>query len=306
MELLLLPSLVFLVVFGGVLLASRRAPRAVLRLDRHQIVGAGGSAVAVPRPPTSLLGIGPRAGSATALATRVARQKVRTKAGKLLLEAGSPMALGTYLLLRAVFTFVVAPLFVLYILATMGTSFFGLFIVGIGALTIPHLPLLRIKRKARFRAGAIERAMPDALDLLVVCVEGGLSLDAALLQVAQRTHSVLAAELRRLQSDVGAGMARRDAFQALAARSQSESLAIFCSTMVQADKMGMSVAMTLRTLAETMRTRRRQRAETQARKAPIKMMPCLVFFMIPSLFVVILGPAVLSIIKFMQDVSSLT
>jgi len=73
------------------------------------------------------------------------------------------------------------------------------------------------------------------------------------------------------------------------------------TALIQADKMGMSIATTLRTLADTMRTRRRQQAETQARKAPIKMMPFLVFFMIPSLFVVILGPAVLSIIQFMQD-----
>ena len=75
------------------------------------------------------------------------------------------------------------------------------------------------------------------------------------------------------------------------------------ATIIQADKMGMSIATTLRTLADTMRTRRRQAAETQARKAPIKMMPFLVFFMIPSLFIVILGPAVLSIIHFMQDQS---
>jgi tight adherence protein C len=98
-------------------------------------------------------------------------------------------------------------------------------------------------------------------------------------------------------------MPRRDGFLSLGDRSQSESLKIFTATIIQADKMGMSIATTLRTLAETMRTRRRQAAETQARKAPIKMMPFLVFFMIPSLFIVILGPAVLSIIQFMQDQS---
>jgi tight adherence protein C len=93
-------------------------------------------------------------------------------------------------------------------------------------------------------------------------------------------------------------MSRRDALQAMASRSQSQSLSIFCTTMVQADKMGMSVASTLRTLVETMRTQRRQAAETQARKAPIKMLPFLVVFMMPALFIVILGPAVLEMIEF--------
>ncbi len=99
-------------------------------------------------------------------------------------------------------------------------------------------------------------------------------------------------------------MPRRDALYGLGERSQSESLKIFCATIIQADRMGMSIAMTLRTLADTMRTRRRQAAETQARKAPIKMLPFLVIFMIPSLFVIILGPAVLNIIGFMREVGS--
>jgi tight adherence protein C len=202
-------------------------------------------------------------------------------------------------------TFVVMPLFVLYLWFALGLSLIGVVTILVGGFTIPQLPLLRIKRRARKRAHAIETAMPDALDLLVVCAEGGLSLDGAIQQVAQRTRGVLASELQRLLQEIGNGMARREAFLALTERSQSESLKIFCTTIIQADKMGMSIASTLRTLAETMRTRRRQAAETQARKAPIKMMPFLVIFMIPSLFIVILGPAVLSIIDFIRDVSKM-
>ena len=88
-----------------------------------------------------------------------------------------------------------------------------------------------------------------------------------------------------------------------AERSASESLKIFCATIIQADRMGMSIASTLRTLADTMRMRRRQAAETQARKAPIKMLPFLTIFMIPSLFIIILGPVVLNIVKFFQGQS---
>lgn len=293
---LLLSALTFGVVFLGVLVVGRRAPRAVMRLERHQIAGLGGPAVAALPPRLPLFGSTSPAASVGALAAKVTRQEVKTKAGKLLLEAGNPMPLATYLLLRMIFMFALAPLFTFYILTGFGISLNSIIIVAVGLLVLPLAPVVYVRGKARRRAREIEHALPDALDLLVVCVEGGLSLDGALLQVAQRTSGVLAAELRRLQSDMAAGMARRDAFQSLAARSQSESLKIFCATMIQADKVGMSIAATLRTLAETMRTRRRQYAETQARKAPLKMIPCLVFFMMPSLFVVILTPAVLRIV----------
>jgi tight adherence protein C len=186
-------------------------------------------------------------------------------------------------------------------LSSFGISTIGVMLTVVGAFSIFQLPVVRVKRKARKRAKAVEMAMPDALDLLVVCAEGGLSLDGAIQQVAERTEGLLATEFRRLLHEVGGGMSRRDALLSLGERNQSENLKIFCSTIAQADKMGMSVATTLRTLAVTMRTRRRQAAETQARKAPIKMMPFLVMFMIPSLFIVILGPAVLNIIQFMGD-----
>ncbi len=291
----LLPLLAFAAVLATVLLLGHRPQARLLRLDRHEIAGVGSAAVPPPVR-VSILGAGPNIGRLGALVARITRGEVKTKAVTLLLQAGSPMTLGRFLLMRAIFMFVLTPLFMLYVFKAMGLSFVGIAMMAGAAFTLPQLPMLRIKRKARPRAAAIDSAMPDALDLLVVCVEGGLSLDGALLQVAQRTEGVLAAELRRLQRDMQAGMGRRDAFLALAERSQSESLGVVCSTIVQADKMGMSIATTLRTLAETMRTRRRQRAEMQARKAPIKMMPALIFFMIPALFIVILGPALLSML----------
>ena len=295
---ILIPAGVFVAVFAAAILVTGRAERPVTRLARHQV--GGGALVAEPRSRLPLLG-GARASAAGSLATRVARKEVRSKSARLLLEANSPMPLGTYLLLRGAFTFVLGPLMVLTLLQTQGLTARGIGMAAVGLVVTALLPQTRLKRNARKRARRIERAMPDALDLLVVCVEGGLSLDGGLQQVARRTEGKLANELRRLQSEVGTGMARRDALQALASRSRSESLGIFCTTMVQADKMGMSVASTLRTLVETMRTRRRHAAETQARKAPIKMLPFLVVFMIPSLFVVILGPAVLGMMEFFQS-----
>lgn len=300
---ILLPVLAFVAVFGGVLVASRRSQRTMLQLDRHAIMPAGVGQSAIRRERRSILGNGNATTAAGQFASRLTRQKAKTSSGKLLREAGSPMPLATFLMMRAICTFALMPLFVFYMWNSFGSSMIGILMCAVGGFSIPQLPMLRMKRKARKRASDIEKAMPDALDLLVVCAEAGLSLDGAIQQVSQRTDGLLARELRRLLQEIGSGMPRRDAFLSLGDRSQSESLKIFTATIIQADKMGMSIATTLRTLADTMRTRRRQAAETQARKAPIKMMPFLVFFMIPSLFIVILGPAVLSIIHFMQDQS---
>lgn len=300
---LALSMLTFAAVFAGCIVVNRRGQRVMAHLGRHQIMDSPGTAT-ISQPKMRIVNFAQGTGAGR-LAARVTRQQVRTKSSRLLLEAGSPMPLATYLLLRLVFIVVLTPLYILFLVDGIGFTFLGILMMIIGGFTIPQLPLLRIKRKARKRARAIEHAMPDALDLLVVCAEGGLSLDAALQQVSRRTDGTLAAEFQRLLTEIGSGMGRRDALVSLAERSQSESLKIFCSTIIQADKMGMSIATTLRTLADTMRTRRRQAAETQARKAPIKMMPFLVIFMIPSLFIVILGPAILSIIAFMGDISKM-
>jgi tight adherence protein C len=294
----LLPLAVFVVVLAGALAFVRRPPRVVTQLNRHAVVGAGGASAAVRRTRTPILSAGSHASAVSGFAVKLTRDEVKTKAAKQLLEAGNPMPLATFLLLRVVFMFGLTPLFVLYIVRGSDLSIVVVVILALGIVSIPNLPTLYVRRKARKRAREIEHAMPDAIDLLVVCVEGGLSLDGGIIQVAQRTSGLLADELRRLQSEVANGMSRRDALRALSARTQAESLGIFCTTIVQAERMGMSVAATLRTLAGTMRTRRRQAAETQARKAPIKMLPFLIFFMIPSVFIVILTPAVIMIYQF--------
>ncbi|MBA3416473.1 MAG: type II secretion system F family protein [Chloroflexia bacterium] len=209
------------------------------------------------------------------------------------------MPTAAFFLLRAVLLFGVAPLLSLLMLRAVGFGPLGIAFAAILVLVVPRLPTIVFQRKAKRRGAAMERALPDALDLLVVCVEGGLSLDGGLLQVAERTQGPVADELRKLKRDMAAGVGRRDAFMSLAQRSPSESLALVCSTITQADKMGMSIGTTLRTLSETMRMRRRQAAEEKARKAPIKMMPVLIVFMIPAMFVVILGSAVMAILELM-------
>ncbi len=293
---LLLPLAVFGAVFALVVLLMDRTPVASARLARFDPTARA----APPRAPrkrkaeSSGLRGSADLGRLAKMMTGGARDEARKKTTALLDRAGSRMSVGRYLTLRAVLLIVVGPLLAILALVNFGLTLPGVGAAAVAMLLLPRLPGILLERKAKARAIDIEKGLPDALDLLVVCVEGGLSLDGALMQVATRTRGEVAAELRRLQRDMAAGMGRRDAFLALAARSPSENLAIVCSSITQADKMGMSVATTLRALTETMRTRRRQAAEENANKAPIKMMPVLVIFMIPSLFAVILGQAVIA------------
>jgi tight adherence protein C len=288
---------VFGVVFLGMQRVMRRSPRAVAHLSRHAVVMPGVGGGAALRPKTGILS--PVSGGHVAeWATKTVSREIRSKTERLLVQAGGPMPLGTFLTIRAAFVLGLTPFFALMVFQEYGFSRNGVALIVVGALFIPQMPRVWLKRKARKRSKEIELAMPDALDLLVVCVEGGLSIDGALQQVARRTGGLLAEELTRLLTEVSNGASRRDAFINLGNRSQSESLVIFCTTIVQADKMGMSIAATLRTLVDTMRMKRRLKAETQARKAPIKMLPLLAIFMMPSLFIVILGPMVLSMIEF--------
>ena len=299
---LLLPMMVFGVVFlGAMMMVTRRSARAVTRFD-HPSVAIGGAAVAAaPRARTPILADVRKTGVAGKIATKVSSRALRDNAAKLLLQAGNPMPVGTFLLLRCLLTFVMTPLAVLYFYRLYGLSVFGVVLMAMAALTGPKMAMIYVKRKARKRAKEVEQAMPDALDLLVVCVEGGMSLDGGIQQVAQRTEGLLATEFQRLLSEVSTGMPRREALQGLAARSTSQSLGALSTTIIQSDKMGVSIATSLRTLAETLRTKRRQAAETQARKAPIKMLPFIVIFMLPGLFIVILGPTIIAMIEFFRN-----
>jgi tight adherence protein C len=301
---LFLPLMVFGLVFAGILVVMRRSQHTVARLNRHEIAAGVGTTAPVAHARTPILADIRQSGSISKLAAKAYSEEVRSKTKKKLLQAGNPMPVATYLLIRAGFMFVLTPLALTQMYKDQGVSSSSVVFMTIMAFVIPNLPPTWLKRKVRKRERQIERALPDSLDLLVVCVEGGLSLDAGIQQVSQRTEGLLSNELRRAQGEISTGMSRRDALLSLAARSSSQSLSALCTTIVQADKMGVSISSTLRTLAETLRTRRRQAAETQARKAPIKMLPFIVFFMLPSLFIVILGPVAVGLMQMFNNTGS--
>ena len=175
---------------------------------------------------------------------------------------------------------------------------FILAIAGLGGYLLPDFWLTSRVRK---RQHVIQLALPDALDLLVVCVEAGLALDQALLRVSQElriAHPELCDELEIVNSEMRVGKARLDALRDLATRTGVDDLRSLVAMLIQTDRFGTSVAQSLRVHADQLRILRRQRAEERAAKAPVKMVPALVFFIFPAMFVVVLGPAVISIARY--------
>jgi tight adherence protein C len=154
------------------------------------------------------------------------------------------------------------------------------------------LPVMWLGRKMKARQHSIQKALPDALDLLCISVEAGLAFDLALQRVTQKWDDELSREFKRVLSDVRLGRTRRDALKDLGQRTGVEDVQTFTAAIIQADQLGVSMSKILRLQSDQMRVRRRQRAEALAQQAPVKMLFPMVFLIFPALFVVILGPAV--------------
>lgn len=162
-------------------------------------------------------------------------------------------------------------------------------------------PFLLLRRAAKNRQTRIWRSMPNAIDLLTTCVEAGLSLDFGLQRVAGRYKGPLSDEIHRTLREVGLGKTRREALLDMAERIDLPDMRTFVNSIVQAEALGTSVGGVLRAQAQQLRTRRRQRAEQIARQAPVKMVFPLVFFLMPSLFIVTIGPVMLDLVRTFQE-----
>jgi tight adherence protein C len=147
------------------------------------------------------------------------------------------------------------------------------------------------------RKDLIQRTLPDALDMLTVCVEAGLAFESALQRVSERWPGPLAEEFNRVVAEVRLGVARSQALRRMAIRCASPDVASFVAVLVQADSMGTSIAQVVHSQADQIRVLRRQRAEEKANKAPIKVLIPMVLFIFPALFVVILGPGIPRILE---------
>ena len=168
------------------------------------------------------------------------------------------------------------------------------------ALISWFLPIAVVERLGRARQERIRHGLPDALDLLVVCVEAGISLDAAILRVARElafSYPDLSRELLVVNRKTNAGVTREEAIRGLWSRTGVEDLRSLSSSLIQTEKWGTSITKVLRVAAMTLRRKRRQHAEKRVALAPVKMTFPLVTMILPALFIIILGPAVLEVVS---------
>lgn len=174
---------------------------------------------------------------------------------------------------------------------TFNLSGVAVFFVPLMAVAGFFLPEIILTIRADERQKAIQLALPDTLDQVTISVEAGLGFEAALERAARTTPGPLADELIRTLQEIRLGLSRKEAFRALAERTDVPSLRRFVFAVIQADDYGMPIANVLRVQADEMRTVRRQTAEERAQKVPIKMLFPLIFFIFPAMFIVLVGPA---------------
>jgi tight adherence protein C len=188
-------------------------------------------------------------------------------------------------------------LFALLAGSIVSGMFLGLVALGIGYL----IPEFWLGGRIKARQKLILRMIPDTLDLLTISVRAGLGFDAALAKVVEKLPGPLTDEFRRALAEVRVGKARRDALRDMIPRTNVQPLSNFIGAIIQAETLGVSISKVLQVQSEQLRIERRQRAEEQAARAPIKMLFPLVGCIFPSLFIVILGPAFISIIQTMSS-----
>jgi tight adherence protein C len=187
--------------------------------------------------------------------------------------------------------------------AVMGTSLtIRILFIACATLVGWFGPNLYLYQKVYDRSNRIQRDLPDAIDLMTISVESGLAFDAAVQQVARNTEGPLAEEFSRVLREMQIGQGRAAALRGLADRTEVDDLKSFVTSMVQADSFGIPIANVLRIQSSEMRTKRRQRAEEKAQKVPVKMTVPLIFCILPTLFIVVLGPAAIHIMDSFKGV----
>jgi tight adherence protein C len=186
---------------------------------------------------------------------------------------------------------------VAFVLSSNTAPATGLLYVLGGAAVGYMLPELQIRSKIRKRQENIVKALPDALDLLVICVEAGLGFDMAMGKVYEKWDNDLAVAFGRVLREIQLGKLRRDALRDMASRMDVPDVTAFTAAIIQADQLGVSMGRILRVQADQMRVKRRQRAQEKAHQAPVKMMLPMVFLIFPSLWIVLLGPALIILIN---------
>jgi tight adherence protein C len=290
---MMLPLLAF--VFASLIIAGAALmlmPRPVGAIDRRldELTAPRGGVDAKPRHQSTIAFLKRVGEKAPRRANELGSLRTR------LVQAGyrRPEALTIFFGMRIVFALALFSLFASSVLIRPNLT------VALGALGFGYvLPGMVLARVAKRRAHRIRLSLADALDLLVVSVEAGLGLDQALSRVGSElefAYPELSDELRLINLELRAGKPRSEALRNLADRTGVDDLSALVTMLIQTDKFGTSVAQSLRVYSETLRTKRRQRAEEAAAKTGVKMVFPLVFCIFPAIWVVTIGPAVIKFV----------
>ena len=242
----------------------------------------------------------PLVGRLSGTVSRFTSASFTQTAEKRLAMAGNPgdLRVADWLGIKAVSAIVFAIVFFLLFTFLLGTGAVMGVLLGVAGIAFGYIaPEFWLGRRVRGSQHAILLQIPDALDLLTISVRAGLGFDAALGKVVEKMDGPLTDEFRRALAEVRMGKARRDALRDIVPRTDVGPLTNFIGAIIQAEQLGVSISKVLQVQSEQLRIERRQRAEEMANKAPIKMLFPLVGCIFPSLFVVILGPAIILIIK---------
>ena len=264
---------------------SREHRRAISNLQRGLLKGAEAPTAGTADP-----------GGFRMLARRVATAGSIRRLERLLARAGRPPAwpLERLLAAKIFLPIVIGSLSAFYLGANPGAKSV---LVGIAITVVGHfLPDLLLHSRGQERSQKIALELPDTLDQMTIAVEAGLGFDSAMARAGKNGKGPMAEELVRTLQDIQVGQTRREAYESLAARTAVPDLKKFVRAIIQADQYGIPIADVLRTQAAEMRMKRRQRAEEKAMQIPVKVIFPLMLCILPVLFIVLLGPAVMDIV----------
>ena len=227
------------------------------------------------------------------LTTKFTPQKQLEDARHKLELAGMTLEPGTFFAIRIAATIGLglAAFYVFFVNSTSTPKTTALLYTLGGAALGYILPVMWLSSKIKRRQDNIIKALPDALDLLVICVEAGLGFDMAMGKVYEKWDNDLAIAFGRVLREIQLGKIRREALRDMSRRMDVPDVTAFIAAIIQADQLGVSMSKILRVQSDQMRTKRRQRAQEKAHQAPVKMMLPMVFLIFPSLFIVLLGPS---------------
>ena len=303
------PLVIGLLIFGvialiglGILLLQRAEDDPLLtRIDefaaREEIVSIEEIELSMPLRDRIFVPIARRVGE---FFVRLTPQKTLENTTKLLELAGNPYnwSAATFMAVRVGATIFMGIMTFFY-MSRFGDNSIGqrIFYALIGLVIGYFLPVMWLRAKVDRRKDAIVKKLPDALDLMTICVDAGLTFNASMQKVDEKWEDPLANEFGRVIYEMQLGKSRRQSLKDMADRMDVPDLTSFLAAVLQADQLGVGIGKVLRIQSEQMRVRRRQRAEEKAQQAPVKMMFPMVFLIFPSIFVVLLGPAAFQLMR---------